>query len=211
MTIAKSATPRDAMYELASVGIPDADLLESVIRRHPDHAADLTEFAVELALDALRGDAPVDAGVADVGPSAAVSRAISRFQNKLHEARTAVRSGPSAPPGARAAANPFADLDRTAFRDLAGRLGVSTVFAVKLRDRQIEPETMTDGFRRHVADGLMAPLDVVAAHFAAGAEGGARQFYKADGKPSPPPRQTFAEALASSGLSDGQKAFLLNL
>jgi hypothetical protein len=131
MTIAKSATPRDAMYELASVGIPDADLLESVIRRHPDHAADLTEFAVELALDALRGAAPVDAGVADVGPSAAVSRAISRFQNKLHEARTAVRSGPSAPPGARAAANPFADLDRTAFRDLAGRLGVSTVFAVK--------------------------------------------------------------------------------
>ena len=47
----------------------------------------------------------------------------------------------------------------------AGRLNANAVFVGKLRDRQIDPATMTPGFQKRVADELKAPLDVVVAHF----------------------------------------------
>ena len=71
---------------------------------------------------------------------------------------------------------------RNEFRAFAARLNANGVFVGKLRDRQIDPDTMTPGFQRRVADELKAPLDVVVAHFAARQAAPTGQFFKAEGQ-----------------------------
>jgi hypothetical protein len=102
-------------------------------------------------------------------------------------------------------------LPRKEFRAFAERLNANGVFVGKLRDRQIDPATMTLGFQKRVADELGVPLNVVAAHFAAERVVSAGQFYKAKDKPSTGARQTFEEAVRNSGLSEDQQRSLLEL
>jgi hypothetical protein len=208
---------RDALYTLATAkAVPDAALLDDMVRRYPQFSGELTDYAIAIAIDALRGDDAVEAAEAARDPmvmSPAVSRAMSRFQNRLHEVSdkgdaraTALRSSSADAP------NPFAALSRDEFRAFAKRLDVNSVFVAKLRDRQIDPTTLTPGFRQRVADDLRAPLDVVVAHFAATQGAAARaQFYKADGKPTNGGRQRFEEAVQSSGLTEAQQRALLAL
>ena len=208
---------REAFYVLSiAQDVPDAKLLDDVVRRYPQFSEELTEFAIAIAVDALGGERAVETAEAAIDPSvvsAAVSRAMSHFQNRLHGLTT----GASATHGATAlskgmdAPNPFLGLPRNEFRALAERLNANGVFVGKLRDRQIDPGTMTLGFQERVADELRVPLDVVAAHFAAEQVVPARQFYKAEGKPLTSARQTFEEAVRNSGLSEAQQRSLLDL
>jgi hypothetical protein len=214
-----SPTLREALYSLAvAKEIPDAGVLDDVVRRFPQYGSELTEFAIAIVIDALRGD--VDVGVAEgaVDPAAvspAVSRAMSRFQNRLYAVNLGTK--PAITPTERSTVsgptNPIAALSRDEFRAFARRLNASNVFAMKLRDRKVLPNTLTPGFQKRVADELRAPLDVVVAHFAAGQSGGARaqQFFKADDKPTDSGQQTFEEAVRSSGLTDEQQRQLLGL
>lgn len=208
---------RDALYALSMAkAVPDAALLDDLVRRFPKFGSELTDHAIAIAIDALRGDAAIDAAEAARDPmvlSPAVSRAMSRFQNRLHSVSEPADQA-AAPPRAQAtdAVNPFASLSRGEFRDFTKRLDANSVFVAKLRDRQIKPDTLTPGFRRRVADDLRAPLGVVVAHFAAAQAGAARaQFFKAEGKPHDGGRQTFEEAVQSSGLSEAQQSALLAL
>ena len=209
---------RDALYALSlSKQIPDANLLDDVVRRYPQFRDQLTECAIDIALEALRGDAAVDAAEASLDPtvtSPAVTRAMSRFQNRLH-AETAGRdsiAGAARQSGLYQPINPFENLSREEFRAVAHRLDVNNVFLAKLRDRQIEPDTMTPGFQRRVAEEMSVPLEVMLVHFE-GPQSGAMypQFFKAEGKPTDGGRQTFAEAVRSSGLSETQQRNLLEL
>lgn len=214
-----SPTLREALYSLAvAKEIPDADVLDDAVRRFPQYGNELTEFAIAVAIDALRGDVNVGVAEGEIDPEAvspAVSRAMSRFQNRLY----AVTSGtkPVTTPAERSTAsaptNPIAALSRDEFRAFALRLNSSNVFAMKLRDRKILPDTLTQGFQQRVAKELRAPLDVVVAHFAVGQSGGARaqQFFKAVDKPTESGQQTFEEAVRSSGLTDEQQRELLGL
>lgn len=208
---------RDALYTLATAkAVPDAALLDDMVRRYPQFSSELTDYAIAIVIDTLRGDAVVEAAVPERDPlvmSPTVSRAMSRFQNRLHavsdqgDAQRSVLqpSGADAP-------NPFEALSREEFRAFAKRLNTNTVFVAKLRDRQIDPTTLTPGFRQRVADNLRVPLDVAVAHFAATQGAAARsQFYKADGKPTNGGRQSFEEAVQSSGLSEAQQRALLAL
>lgn len=220
MTPTHTASPpelREALYALSiAKDVPDAALLDDVVRRFPQFGGELTNFAIAIAIDALHGDVVVEAAEAALDPdslSPAVSRAMSRFQNRLHAVLEPTRLPAATDRSVSAEAiNPFASLSREEFRGFARRLDASSVFVAKLRDRQIEPDTLTRGFRKRVADDLHAPLDVVVAHFAA-AQGNASgpQFYKADGKPNNGGRQTFEEAVRSSGLSEAQQRALLAL
>jgi hypothetical protein len=214
MTTTKTLTPlREVLYRFSlSRPIPDAELLDAFIRRYPEYAAEITDFAIEVAVDAALGDE--DAIVQAVEPtvSPVVSRAMSRFQNHLFAARRVRLATPAREPTPPSVTeNPFAVLDRTAFRRLAARLNANTVFVAKLRDRQIDPDTMTTGFRKRVAEELGVPLDVTVAHFAAQAEGQAPQFYKAEQKPVAIPRQSFEDAVRSSGLTVEQQRYLMSL
>jgi hypothetical protein len=208
---------REAFYALSiAQDVPDAKLLDDIVRRYPNCGDELTEFAIAIAVDALGGDRAVEVAEAAIDPkvvSPAVSRAMSHFQNRLHAVTTG--AGAAQAKAARAkvadAPNPFLGLPRSDFRALAERLNANTVFIGKLRDRQIDPNTMAPSFQRRVADELSAPLEVVVAHFAARQAVPAGQFYKAEGKPSTGAQQTFEEAVRSSGLNEAQQRSLLEL
>lgn len=208
---------REALYALSiAKDVPDATLLDDMVRRYPQFGAELTDHAIAIAIDALRGEVLVAAAEAARDPfaaSPAVSRAMSRFQNRLHAVHDAENGGVTATPSMSGdAANPFVALSREEFRAFAKRLGANSVFVAKLRDRQIEPGDLTPGFRLRVANDLRAPLDVVVAHFAAAQSvGGRGQFFKSDGQPTNGGRQSFEDAVRSSGLSEAQQAALLAL
>jgi hypothetical protein len=211
MNQATPDTPlRDVLYAFAlAKATPDADLLEEYVRLYPNYAAALTSFAIEMIVDSGKGntDQSPELGAPTMTPT--VSRVMSRFHNRLN---TTHRSGSAAAGhGSAPVANPFATLDRKAFRDLARNLNANAVFVAKLRDREIDVDTMTDGFRQRIAEQTHAPLDLVMAHFAASSEIRPGQFYKAEDKPAAITKQTFREAVATSGLTEEQQRYLLSL
>ncbi len=191
--------------------VPDAGLLDEFTRRYPEHAAELTNFAIEIAVDVAQGSDEALAGNAEASVSPTVSRAMSRFQNRMFAVRQAQASNVLPPKPLASARNPFSSLDRVAFRGLASRLNANAVFLIKLRDRQIEPTTMTIGFRQRVADELNVPLDVLVSHFAATPEMQSAVRYKAEQKPHVGVRQTFEEAVRTSGLTGEQQNYLMSL
>jgi hypothetical protein len=206
----RSPTPlRNVLYELAlAKPAPDAALVDEFVRHYPEYAADLTEYAIELALDAIAArNEPVDKPSAVTAPS--VSRAMSRFHNRLHAVRkeTDAEAAKAAP----AVENPFAKLTRDAIRALAQGLHANTVFVMKLRDRLITDDTMTEGFLRRIADELGVLREHIVAHFAAPAYIQSSAHFKADTKPAAGEKQTFEEAVRSCGLTPEQQHSLLNL
>lgn len=212
---ASPPTLRQAFYSLSTTQeIPDAKLLDDLVRQYPQFGAELTEFAVAIAIDSLRGNLVVESADASIDPMAlspAVSRAMSHFQNRLYAATTAAARSTERGENFTDAPNPFSNLSRAEFRGLARRLNANAVFVGKMRDRQIEPDTMTSGFRQRVADELAAPLDVIIAHFAGRQPTPTGQYFKAEGKPSLGVQQSFEEAVRNSGLSQEQQHFLIGL
>jgi hypothetical protein len=200
----------DALYALAlATPAPDATILDDLVRRYPEHAGALTDMAIELALDALDEDPAHAETVPSTEAGTAVSNAMSRFHNRLFHVKQAERA--SRVKAASEAKNPFASLDRAGMRALGVRLKANTVFVVKLRDRHIAAETITAGFQRHVADTMAVPFELLAAHFAGQAQLGTHAHYKADHKPEAGIKQSFEEAVRSSGLTSEQQAYLLSL
>jgi hypothetical protein len=200
---------RTVLYELTlAKPAPDAALVDEFVRDYPEYAAELTEYAIELALDAIAVQSePVDLPVATTTPS--VSRAMSRFHTRLHAVRKATDA--EAATVAPAVENPFATLNRSAMRALAQRLHANTVFVMKLRDRLIAGDTMTESFLRRIADELGMLREHIVAHFAAPTSIQSSAHFKADTKPAAGEKQTFEEAVRSCGLTPEQQHFLLNL
>jgi hypothetical protein len=204
---------RDAIYAMSlAKPAPDAELLDEFVRRYPQYADTLTDFAIELAIDALQhGDDDLDILADPDAVSPVVSRVMSRFQNRLFEMSQKRTVTPSARVATMPVVNPFAELDRAAFRALASRIDVNTAMLSKLRDRQIDPLTIPKGFCKLAADEMDIPEETLTAHlFAVPEISQARQFYKAEGKPSVTARQTFEQAVQNSGLSDEQQRRLLS-
>ena len=206
----RSPTPlRNVLYELALARpAPDAALVDEFVRRYPEYASDLTEYAIELAHDAIAAqDEPTDMPVATTTPG--VAQAMSRFHHRLYAVRKATDA--EAAEAAPAVENPFAKLSRPAMRALAQHLHANTVFVMKLRDRLITGDTMTEGFLRRIADEPGVLLETVVAHFAAPAYVPRSAHFKADSKPEAGDKQTFEEAVRSCGLTPEQQHALLNL
>lgn len=209
-----SPTPMsDILYELALDKRPlNADVLDEYVRAHPQHAQELTAFAVELALDALVCQ-DVDAVATSIDctrQSAAVSAAVSRFHNRLFETRR--QAAPLArvappPPGVE---NPLASLDRLAFLGFVERLQINRVFAMKLRDRQIQAATIPERFMERVAEALGVARQIVEAHLRGPVVVQASaQSYKADQKPVVAQQQTYEQAVRTSNLTAEQQVRLL--
>jgi hypothetical protein len=132
---------------------------------------------------------------------------MSRFQNRLHavKTRTQDKSAVSIPQ------NPFAVLTREEVKNLAQRLHANNLFIMKLRDREIDSETMTSGFKQRVADEIRAPIDLVVAHFSGPAQVHRRAQFKAESKPEVGAKQTFGDAVRNCGLTPEQQAYLFAL
>ena len=205
---------RDAMYAMSlAKAVPDAELLDEFARLYPKYADALTEFAIELAIDSLmhrsdEEDVPADAdAISDV-----VSRVMSQFENQLFERRQARAATPPARAATASVENPFAALDRQGFRSLVSQLDVNSAFLSKLRDRTIEPISIPKAYCRHLAQEMDEDAEAMVAHLYAPQESVAagRQLYKAKGKPAATARQSFEEAVKTSGLSEEQQRRLLS-
>lgn len=208
---------REALYEFAMVRhIPDAQTLDDFVCRYPQFADELTALAVDLVVDALSDeDSASDDAVrdADNTVSPAVSRAMSKYHNRLYAVRQEAQSRQQSQSLPNTLAdNPLAELSRADFRMFAKRIGANTVLVAKLRDRLLDPETIPESVTRLMADALEIPLDGVLAHLNAdcGASERPPQYFKAEGKPSRGRRQTFVEAVESSGLTREQRRRLLD-
>ena len=206
---------QEALYALSMAqDMPDARLLDDVIRRYPQFRKELTDFAIAIAVDMLSGDHEIETMEAAIDPntvSPAVSRAMSHFQNRLHALTTNATKTKGTHANIADTTNPFLSLSRDEFRAVASRLNANTVFICKLRDRQIDPATMTPGFQTRVAEELKVPHDVMMAHFTAHQAAPTAQFFNAEGKPSAGAQQSFEEAVKCSGLTEAQQKFLLEL
>lgn len=211
----RSTQRREALYALAMAeNMPDAAVLDDIVRQYPQFSRELTEFAVELALDSLVEGGAAAAAADPTTVSPAVSRAMSAFHNRLYALRQVSGAAVAEPtPSYDFVENPFSDLGRREFRAVANGIGANTVLVSKLRDRQIDPTTISDGFKRHVSKELEVPVEVLTAHLEASPTEarGNRQFYKADHRPKQGGRQSFADAVRSSGLTDEQQRHLLSL
>jgi hypothetical protein len=215
MTTANDRAPaalRDVLYEFSiSAERPDAALLDEFVKRYPTYAAELTDFAVEMIIDSDR-DERFEAPDVSGRVSPAVSRAVSKYQNALH-ARIAGKTAQAsaAVASANECGNPFASLDRQSFRNLANELNVTLVFLCKLRDCLIDPKTITDGFRRYLAEKMKVSTDWLATFWETATPRLQSQFFKAEKKPEASSIQSFEEAVHNSGLDQGQQDFLLGL
>src|SRR4051812_14936691 len=90
----RNAAPlQDAFYALSlAKPMPDAEALDELVRLYPEFGAQLTEMAVELALDALREDEQEeDSTISTAEVNDLVLKAMSRFHNRVYtvEAETA--------------------------------------------------------------------------------------------------------------------------
>jgi hypothetical protein len=216
MTTRDASSENDVLYEFAlAYKHPDAQQLDDFARRFPRHADALTTLAIELALECRAGDeqAVPDQSEQNAETAAILSRAMSRFQNRLYAMRAsegAIISNErtSAAPTPR---NPFSSRSREQIRGLEMSLDVSPLFLKRLRDREIRSDTMTPGFIHYVAAGLQEPESVIAMHFVTKGQIPAQIHFKSDGMPAVRPQLSFEEAVRASGLTPEQQARLLAL
>lgn len=214
MTSNHPATPLDEVLYQFSLAKPepDAELIDEFVRRYPEYAAPITDLAVSIVLDAARGNDEETESDADLSMSQAVSLAMSRFQNRLYEVRRAkLAPQPVDSPKLGPVENLFSALDRPTFRALATRMHCNAVFLGMLRDREIDPNTISGGFTRRLGEEMSVPPELLVAHFAAEQTMPRGQRYKADEKPRVSRKVSFEDAVRSCGLSQEQRAYLLAL
>jgi hypothetical protein len=202
---------REALYMLSlERDVPDAETLEAFVRRYPQFAQELTQFAIDLAIESLlepEEEPEVSIDLDNVDP--VIAKAMGAFQNGLKKNATET-AGPQVD-GQEAAANPFKDLSRETFRAVAQKIGGTTAFLVKLRDRLIEPATIPQMFIQSAAQALGVSIEALNAYLKTPPTIGlAAQHYKADGKPSIAGQQSFEDALRTSGLTAEQQQRLMN-
>src|SRR5258706_6668032 len=167
--VKRTSSPlRDVLYEFSlAKEVPDAELLDQFVKRFPEFAKPITDYAIEVVVDYLRTKEEAVLETPGV-VSPAVSRAMSTYQNalfaKAKKPRTSVTEAVQRS-GTANASTLFAALDRQGFQALAVALCVTRVFLMRLRDRQIDPKTMTKGFRSFLAEKLGMPKARVDAHF----------------------------------------------
>jgi hypothetical protein len=214
-TVKRSPLPlRDVLYEFSlAKDVPDAELLDHFVKLYSEYASEITDFAIEVVAESLRHHVAQAVDTPTV-VSPAVSRAMSTYQNALFAkaAKTKAATIEESPATQSSEVpNLFAALDRNSFRALAAALSMNNVFLMKLRDHQIDPATITGGFRDFVAEKLRVARAVVDSYFAQSSPQLAPQFFKSDAKPETQTQQNFTEAVRGSGLSDTQQTFLLEL
>ena len=136
--------------------MPDAKLLDEVVRRYPEFGEELTEFAIALAIEPceVSASSKIRKGRSTECHSPGGQPCDEPFPKPTSFCDSGAAEARSTPADAADAPNLLSGLSRDEFRALAARLNANNVFVGKLRDRQIDSATMTPGFQRLVADEL---------------------------------------------------------
>ena len=202
---------RDILYDFSlAQEVPDAELLDEYAKLYPCYAEELTDFAIDMFLEARREAEEAVQAFEEESVSPAVSRAMSAFQVALQEARGQQEALAIESVVETEVENPFANLDRKEFRALATSINANTAFLCKLRDCLIDPKTMSQGFLRLLSEKLGVTAEQLDSFFG-GTPQLAGQHFKAEEKPSVGDQQSFEDAVESSRLADEQQQFLSRL
>lgn len=199
----------DVLYQFSlEQDAPSVELLEEFTHHYPEYAEALTDFAIKWAVDEITVPDVIAKGVDDRGDDS-VSIAMSRFLNKAHELKASKVAQPSG--NANIARNPFAALENDEFRNLAKRLNVTRLFLSKIRDRIIEVSTVPHGFFDFLAKEIGESSEIIRAHFSVDAELHPDMRFKSTDKPSVQSKQSYEDAIESSGMTAEQKSMLRNI
>ena len=193
------ASLEDVFQEfLLAAESPDAAILESMVAKYPEHAADLTEFAVEWAMqDMLPDDPHTVEETQTVG--AGISSAVARAMDRLHAGLEAQD----------AQVDPFRGRTAADLKALAAALGLDKTLVAKLRDRRIEAATVPRRLKAALAEHLQVTLEAVRRHLEGPPVLSMNASFKARGKPEAAGKESFAQAVERSLLSGDEKARLV--
>ena len=184
---------------------PDASTLETMVAKYPQYAADLTDFAVEWAMqDMLPGDAMEFAEVeAEDVVGEGMSQAVAKAMDRLHEGLAG--SEPEAVP------DPFHGRVAADLKALAKSLGLDKTLVAKLRDRRIEAVGIPKRLVSGLAEQLEVSFDAMMGHLQGPPVLSMGASFKAKGKPEATGKESFAQAVERSQLSDDDKQRLTDL
>jgi hypothetical protein len=196
----------DVLSDMALTSVrPDAKVLADYVRRYPQFAEELVDFAAELAAEAISAAVDEDLEPPTTGTSPAVSKALSHLQNRLYEVRQEEAAHKAS------GQDLFGVLDREQFRSVATKVGVNTFFLTKVRDRTIAPDTIPRGFRLKVAKAMAIEEPILAAYLAGPPTIPDEMRFLSEQKPEASRQQSFVDAVKSSSLTDDQQRDLLAL
>ena len=171
--------------------------LGAYVHLYPEYAAELTELAEELGSAAWRTE-PECAAV-DEGKARAALDTFAKIEAGLV---------PAAPV---AAVDPFAAHDARSLKGVAKAFGCNMNFLGRLKDRLVRVEDLTAGFVAALAAALDVGTQTLADFLAGPPKVPAAASFKSDGKPAATAKQSLADALDGSGLTDEQKHHLRSL
>ena len=192
---AKKSVPGGEEIILAFADEPkhDRETLERYLREYPEHAEAIVDCSIELMVSASRHEeAPPDL-------DASVDMAWQRFQAAIGTT------------GDAAVTNPFAKLNRTAFKTAAKNLDVSNLLLIRLRDRAIEAATVPRRFVQKLATELGATTETVASYLRNPPAMVSSHSFRSSVKPAVTQKISFEKAIETSQLTQAQQDALRSL
>ena len=194
MTVQPNPSSRDEIlmeFALDESGGSVRERLAKFVALYPEHASALSRLALDLE-------------DFDAAPEAELCAASQAEQSKAIDAALAGIEEP-------ALADPFVSASPQQLRELAAALYANVVFVACLKDKMIDVATMSEGFLSAVARFFSSSLERVRASLSEPPRLAPAMEFKAKGKPGGAQKQSFEEALRSSGLSDEQQEKLRSL
>jgi hypothetical protein len=172
--------------------VHDRATLERYLRQYPEHAHALVDCSIELMVDASLGR-----DEAQVSSERVVEQAWQQFQ------AAAVGSAQSA-----TVANPFAQLNPTAFKSVAKKLDISNLLLMRFRDRAVDAATIPGRLVQRLAVELGATADAMSAYLRSPPTMVASQSFRSNVKPAVTAQISFDQAVETSQLTPAQKEAL---
>ncbi|MDR5751291.1 MULTISPECIES: hypothetical protein [unclassified Caballeronia] len=180
------------MQFAAEHDLPTPAQLQHYIGMFPQFKAELIEFAAALVEDRFHGEA-----VETAASEAAAQIAVSQFHNLRYE-----YAKRGLPLSSAKAHNPISRLSKTEFGQFVAKLKLPKEVVVKLRDRQIQFETIPVRLIDALASCLEVAKESVVTHLMARPQMARLTTSSlSTGTPRETRQETFEEALASAHLS----------
>ena len=195
MTVQPNPSSRDEIlmeFALDESSGSVRERLAKFVALYPEHASALSRLALELE-------------DFDAAPEAELCATTQAEQEKAIDAALVALEDPAL------SADPFLAASPDQLRELATALDANVLFVACLKDKMIDVATMTDGFLSAVARFFSSSLERVRASLSEPQRLAPAMEFKAKGKPGGGQKQSFEEALRSSGLSDEQQRKLRSL
>lgn len=192
-------------FRVEAAGAPNPAMLDAYCRKYPQYARELADYAVQWLIgDALAATA--NEAAYSAGSSPLVSRAISRFHDRL---QSSADEGGSRT-GEKAMSSPFEGLAIARKRQVRDELGLDQGLFAKFQHRLIEAATVP----RQLVDRFARLIDTTPEEFLAYLQGPPAMHwspeFKADKKPSVSEgKESFEKAVRKSSLDEKNKQALL--